>query len=52
MPRSLSQAGKNSLVAPWRVGGWILGWQAKLSDLLIKEKQWLIRLFTPFRRDE
>lgn len=48
----LSRAGKNSLVAHWRVGGWILGFQAKLSDLLIKEKQWLVLLFTPLRRDE
>ena len=34
------------------VGGWILGHQAKLSDLLIKEKQWLVILFAPVERED
>lgn len=37
MPRSIPSR-KEGLVAHWRVGDWILGHQAKLSDLLIKEK--------------
>lgn len=34
------------------VGGWILGHQAKLSDLLIKEKPWLVILFAPVERED
>lgn len=33
----------------WR-GVLVLGCQAKLSDLLIKEKHWLILLFAPVKR--
>lgn len=36
MPRSIPS--REDLVAHWRVGDWILGHQAKLSDLLIKKK--------------
>lgn len=48
----VSLAGKDGLVAYERVGGWVLGCQAKPSALLIKEKQWLILLFTPIKREE
>lgn len=50
MPRSIPSR-KEGLVAPWRVGDWILGHQAKPSDLLIKEMQWVVTLFAPVRRD-
>ena len=50
MPRSIPSR-KEGLGAPWRVGDWILGHQAKPSDLLIKEMQWVVTLFAPVRRD-
>lgn len=40
------------LVAFWRMGGWMLEHQAKLTDLLIKEKLWFVLLFAPGKRKE
>lgn len=49
MPRrDLSKKGRPHCILEG--GGWILGCQAKLSDLLIKEKHWLILLCAPVKR--
>lgn len=48
----VSLAGQDGLVAYEKVGSRVLGCQAKLSALLIKEKQWLILLFIPIKTGE